>query len=185
MVMALKLPMPRYTTDDLRAFPPDGCRYELLDGLLIVTPAPGSIHQVVLSRVFGELLLYLGRDGPAVAVSPGEIEIAPSVLLDPDVLVLPARFADGTKWTKMSGWWLAVEVSGRASRRYDRDYKRDVYLALGVREFWLVDLEEQCVLVSRQGTTRDTRYATRLTWHPPEMAEPLVVDVARLFRGFP
>jgi Uma2 family endonuclease len=184
MVMAVTVPLPHYTTDDLRAFPPDGCRYELLDGLLLVTPAPGSIHQVVLSRVLGELLRYLGEERAAVAVSPGEIEVAPKILLDPDVLVMPARFAGGTKWTEMSGWWLAVEVSGRSSRRYDHDYKRDAYLALGVREVWLVDLDERCILVSRAGAPRDVRHAEKLVWQPPEMAEPLVIEVARLFRGF-
>lgn len=185
MGMALKVPLPCYTTDDLRAFPPDGCRYELLGGLLLVTPAPGSTHQVVLSRVLGELLLYLGRDGPAVAVSPGEIEIAPKILLDPDILVIPARFTRGTKWPDMSGWWLAVEVFSPGSRRYDRDYKRDAYLALGVREVWLVDLEERCILVSREGAPRDIRHAERLNWHPREMPASVVVDIPGLFRGFP
>ena len=185
MGMSHKVPMPCYTTDDLRSFPPDGCRYELLDGLLLVTPAPGSVHQVVLSRLLGALLRYLGEDGPAVAVSPGEIEIAPKILLDPDVLVIPARFTRGTKWPDMSGWWLAVEVSGRSSRRYDRDYKRDAYLALGVREVWLVDLDEKCVRTSTAAGPRDVRHAERLVWHAAEMEAPLVVDVAKLFRGLP
>ena len=31
--------VPRYTVDDLDTFPEDGNRYELLDGVLLVTPA--------------------------------------------------------------------------------------------------------------------------------------------------
>jgi len=183
--MAMPLPLPTYTTDDLRAFPDDGCRYELLNGMLLVTPAPGSIHQIVVARLNQDILPYLGNDGPAIAVSPGEIEIAPKTLLDPDLLVVPTRYRPGTQWTAMSGWWLAVEVSGRGSRRYDRDYKRNAYLALGVREVWLVDLMEKCVLVSRGGDPRDVRHAERLIWHPDEMPEPLTIDCARLFRGLP
>jgi Uma2 family endonuclease len=183
--MAMPLPLPTYTTDDLRAFPPDGCRYELLDGMLLVTPAPAHAHQAVLSRLCAAVLQYLGDDGPAVAASPGEIEIAPKTLLDPDLLVYPAHFAPATPWTDISGWWLAVEVSGRGSRRYDRDFKRDAYLALSVREVWLVDLDEKCVLVSREGAPRDVRHAEMVVWHPEEMPEPLVIDCTQLFRGLP
>ena len=182
--MAMPLPMPTYTTDDLRAFPRDGCRYELLDGMLIVTPAPGSPHQVVSSRLHVVLGNYLGDPGPAWVVSPGEIEIAPRTLLDPDLLVCPGRFAPGTTWTKVSGWWLAIEVFSRSSKRHDRDFKRDAYLALGVREVWLVDLAEKCLLVSRRGNdARDARHAGKLSWHPPELADPLVIDLETVFRG--
>src|SRR5882724_11095704 len=153
MVMPLKAPIrvPTYTTDDLRRLPPDGQRYELLDGFLLVTPAPGVAHQVVLSRLMAALLAYLPEGASARATSPGEIEIKPRVLLDPDLLVFPSSYALKTSWTRIRGWWLAVEVSGRASRIYDRDFKRDAYLALGVREVWLADLEEEHVLVSREG----------------------------------
>lgn len=177
--------VPTYTTDDLRAFPEDGCRYELLDGMLLVTPAPAQAHQSVLFRLCSAVFAYLGENGPGVAASPGEIEIAPKTLLDPDLLVYPSHFAPATPWTEISGWWLAVEVSGRGSRRYDRDFKRDAYLALGVREVWLVDLDEQCLLVSRPGAPRDVHHAERLSWHPREMAGPLVIDCSKLFRGLP
>jgi len=181
--MAMPLPLPTYTVDEVRAFPPDGCRYELVNGMLLVTPAPANAHQAVLFRLAVSLGTYLGADGPAVAVSPGEIELRPSVHLEPDLLVYPSRFGPKANWTEISGWWLAVEVSGRSSRRYDRDYKRDAYLALGVREVWLVDLEEQCVLVSREGRPRDVRHAARLEWHPVEMPQPLVIELAEVFRG--
>jgi len=41
---------PDYTTNDVRRIPHDGQRYELLDGFLLLTPVPGTAHQVVLSR---------------------------------------------------------------------------------------------------------------------------------------
>ncbi len=183
MAMPLSAPIrvPRYTTDDLRRFPRDGQRYELLDGFLLVTPAPGTAHQVVLSRLMAGLLGYLPEAGPARVTSPGEIEIAPKLLLDPDILVWPSTFRPGTAWTAISGWWLAVEVSGRGSRVYDRDFKRDAYLTLGVREVWLVDLHDQCVLVSSREGPRERSHRHELRWHPPEMARPLTVDLRALF----
>jgi len=185
--MAMPLPtpiqLPTYTTDDLRRFPPDGQRYELLNGMLLVTPAPGTAHQIVLSRVWHDLSVYLAPAALVHCTSPGEIEIEPSVLLDPDLLVFPSSYPPGTPWTRISGWWLAVEVSGRASRVYDRDFKRDAYLALGVREVWLVDLHEREVLVSRAGAPKDVSHRGTLPWHPPEMLAPLAIDLRAIFAG--
>ena len=179
----MAMPLPVYTTSDLRRFPRDGNRYELLEGLLLVTPAPGSAHQMVLARLHAALAPYLGTAGLALAVCPGEIEVAPKTLLDPDLLVIPTRYKPGTPWTKMTGWWLAVEVFSRSSKVYDRDFKRDAYLRLGVAEVWLVDLRERCVLVSRPDGPRDARHAGELVWHPKEMTAPMSLDVGRLFEG--
>ena len=183
MAMPLRVPIrvPTYTTDDLRRFPRDGVRYELLDGMLLVTPAPGVPHQVVLSRLHHSLSTYLAPVGSALVTSPGEIEVKPKILLDPDLLVFPVPRLLNTPWTRIRGWWLAVEVSGRASRVYDRDFKRDAYLALGVREVWLADLEEEHVLVSREGRSKDVPHRDTIVWHPPEMPEALGIDLRRVF----
>jgi Uma2 family endonuclease len=66
---------------------------------------------------------------------------------------------------------------------YDRDFKRNTYLALGVAEVWLVDLEEQVVFVSRRGGPADLRCRERLMWMPPEMPEPLELTLATVFAG--
>src|SRR2546425_739263 len=80
----------------------------------------------------GGIAPYLGDHGPAYVVSLGEIEIAPTLHLEPDLLVFPSTFRPGTKWTDISGWWLAVEVLSPSSKHYDRDYKLEAYLHLGV-----------------------------------------------------
>jgi len=185
MAMPLRAPIrvPTYTTDDLRRFPRDGQRYELLNGFLLVTPAPGTAHQVVLSRLMAALLAYLPEGAPARVTSPGEIEVAPKHLLDPDILVWPSSYKPGTLWTAISGWWLAVEVSGRASRVYDRDFKRDAYLALGVKEVWLVDLHDHRVLVSSRGAQPDVPHQDELIWHPSDMPAPLTIDLRTIFAG--
>ena len=44
-----------FTTDELDRMPDDGRRYELLDGVLVVSPRPGTIHQVVALRLAATL----------------------------------------------------------------------------------------------------------------------------------
>src|SRR5215208_3480044 len=81
--MGMPLPLPTFTTDDLRAFPEDGQRYELLEGVLLVTPPPGSAHQAVLFQLGVEIGRYLAAAGLAYGVAPGAIEIPPRTLLEP------------------------------------------------------------------------------------------------------
>ena len=179
--MAMPLAVPRFTIADLDRLPDDGNRYELLRGVLLVTPAPGPHHQVVLGRLTVELGAYLRTTGAAIVVTPGVIQLDDDTQLEPDLLVIPSALAEQTSWRRMKGWWLAVEVSGRASRIYDRDFKRDAYLGLGVREVWRLDLQERRLYRTRPGAAGEAPFLDRLTWHPPEMLEPLALDLPALF----
>lgn len=184
--MAMPLSVPRYTIQDLESFPDDGSRYELLDGILLVTPAPGPSHQTVLAKLVSELNVYLHEDGDAIVFSPGVIEIEPRHHLEPDALVVPksgfpAELSLDTEWTEFRHWWLAVEVSGGGSEIYDRYYKGPAYLAMGVMEYWQVDLREQCVYISRMGGPTEARHSDQLTWLPPDRSEPLLIRVPKLF----
>jgi len=177
--------MTMFTVDMVRAFPDDGQRYELIEGILLVTPAPESDHQIVIARLLAALHTYLGDQGPAYVVSPGEIEIAPSLHLEPDVLVFPSTFRPGTKWTDINGWWLAVEVLSPSSKHYDRDYKVAAYLHLGVAEVWIVDLEQRRCEVSGVDGRRSIVEDRRLRWHPSGIAQPLELDLDTIFRDIP
>jgi len=181
--MAMPVAIPRYTVDDLESFPDDGNRYELLDGVLLVSPAPSFLHEIVVQRIRDELTAYLGKS--ARVLTHGAVQIRPRTQLEPDLLVIPAavRVSRKTTWSDIRGWWLAVEVSGRGSRIYDRDAKQPAYPRLGIREAWRADLRDGCIEVTRRGEATTTRYADHLTWHPPEMPEPLVIDIPAVFES--
>lgn len=57
--MAMAISVPLYTVDDLEHFPDDGNRYELLDGVLLVTPQASAAHQIVAHRISVELAISL------------------------------------------------------------------------------------------------------------------------------
>jgi len=181
--MDMRLPVPSYTIDDLDRFPQDGNRYELLDGMLLVTPAPLYAHQLVCSRLSLALHAYLEPVDRARVVSPGAVEVAPNTHLEPDILVVPSTYRPSSKWGEIRGWWLACEVFSESSVLYDRDHKRDAYLAIGVREVWLVNPWDRVVEVSRPGWEGPTRHDEGLLWHPPEMPDPLRLDLEPVFRG--
>jgi Uma2 family endonuclease len=178
--MGMAISVPRYTVDDLERFPRDGNRYELLDGMLIVTPAPRYAHQLVGSRLMQRLGLALS--GIADVVGPGAVVRTPATQLEPDVLVQPARFASALRWTEITEHWLAVEVLSRSSRFYDREFKRDAYFQLGVQQVWLVDIEDRSVDVWRSRTDHEViRDAIR--WQAPTTDLVVTIDLTEVFAG--
>ena len=175
----MPLPLPRYTIDDLEGFPDDGQRYELLQGMLIVTPQAGMPHQVVATRLATALSIYLGE--LAYVVGPGVVQRPPDTHLEPDLLVFPPPLPKSEKWTDLAGHWIAVEIYSRGSKYYDHDYKRDAYLALGVAEVWLVDRRERSILVSSE-RERDRRVTDTLRWQASGVRQPFELTLAELFR---
>lgn len=179
--MAVAVHVPLYTVDDLENFPDDGNRYELLDGVLLVTPAPAAIHQLIASRLHVALANALQKPGHAHVVGPGAVVRKPKTQLQPDILVYPSRFSPRTDWPKISEHWLAVEVISRSSRIYDREFKRDAYFALGVRQVWLVDWRNDVVEVSEApGAVREVRDTLR--WMSPA-GVTITVELSELLAG--
>src|SRR5918992_3207946 len=166
--MGMPLPIPRLTIDMLDDFPDDGTRYELLDGLLLVTPAPSNAHQVVATRLAAMLSIALGSDSGARVVAVGAIQRGDDTQRQPDVLVYPSRFSPSTHWRDIRGWWLAIEVLSPSSRLYDREVKRGAYLALGVQEYWIVDPDTCSVERWTRADSEQLSVGTELVWRPRE-----------------
>ena len=179
--MAMPIQVPRYTVDQIRSFPEDGQRYELLDGFLLVTPAPANLHQIVTMNVATALHQSLVPSCRAWVVSCGELEIGTRTLLNPDILVYPAAYVPGTSWKQIREWWLAVEVLSPSTRVYDRDFKRRAYLDLGVQEVWLIDPDIGTVEVwNEAGHQRISRGS--LTWRPKALGpDRIEIELDRIF----
>jgi Uma2 family endonuclease len=179
--MGMALTVPQYTVADLDRLPDDGNRYEVLAGTLLVTPSPGSAHQGVAARLSALFAAHLiGRR--LQLFSPGVVTLPPLTQLQPDLLVVPARFAPGTPWVEITEHWLAVEVLSRSSRVYDREFKRDAYLALGVREVWLVDVRERSIEVCVRPDAGHLVHEA-VTWRAPDGDLAVHVELAELFEG--
>jgi Uma2 family endonuclease len=125
-----------FTVDDLEAMPDDGNRYELIDGLLIVSPAPGLRHQTAV----GELFVVLNAACPPemhVLVAPFGVRPSQTTELQPDVLV--GHLADFTEKFLPVAPVLAVEVFSPSSVLHDLNNKKAVYQRLGVENYWVID----------------------------------------------
>lgn len=145
------------TEDDLAAMPDDGHRYELLDGTLLVTPAPNVNHQ----RCVGALLALLRdarQSGHTVLLAPLDVRLSRTTVLEPDVLV--ARTADLTPARLEGPPLLAVEVLSPSTRHLDLGTKRLAYEAAGVPAYWLVDPDGPSLTVLELDAGRYVERAT-------------------------
>ena len=148
------LPRGPLTRADLEDLPSDdGHRYELIDGILIVSPGPRHVHQTVV----GNLHLLLRAGCPAdlqVILAPFAVALADDTEMQPDLLVAPR--SQFTERELPGPPLLAVEVLSPSTRRVDLLLKRDRLQAAGVPSYWLVDPDEPSVTVLE---LRDGTYA--------------------------
>jgi Uma2 family endonuclease len=179
--MVMPALVPRYTVEHLESFPEDGNRYELLDGMLLVTPAPNPPHQVVVLRLRRLLDDYLGDR--AHVFTRGVVQIPPYHHLEPDLLVVPVFGQVPKTWANLPDLWLAVEVSGRHSRVYDRDFKHRASHQLGVGTVWRIDLLDRTATYSSREQVDAITTQGQLEWPSPASGDRLQMPLARLFAG--
>jgi Uma2 family endonuclease len=139
----------RYTLEEFFALelPPGHGHYELIAGVLYVVPPPTSRHDRVQSRLNMAFAAYAAShpDACVLFVPRSAIWTSAATYLEPDLfLVSQERLRDMGDEPRTSAD-LVVEISSPGSVVYDRTAKADTYAALGVRELWLVDLEQSAI----------------------------------------
>lgn len=145
--MALALPWgAALTDDDLQGMPDDGHRYELVNGTLVVTPAPGTAHQMCVVAL---IALLHGAAGPedVVLTAPFDYRVSAGTVLQPDILV--ARRADLSEARLERPPLLVVEVQSPSTRLGDLGTKRLAYEGAGVPAYWLADPQVPSLTVLR------------------------------------
>lgn len=126
-----------YTIADIDALPESrGIRYELIDGVLVVSPTPRLRHQLVVDSL-GDILK---RSCPPdlVALPQGQdVRLGDRTNLVPDLLV--ERLADIDLDDHVApAPLLVVEVISPSSRRMDLRVKLEVYAEMGIPSYWIV-----------------------------------------------
>jgi Uma2 family endonuclease len=132
----------RYTLEEFWELPDPGDQsyYELIGGYLFMVPPPDEPHGSIDARLNKLLVLYLAANGIDGEVRhPHEpIYREDGTYLEPDMMYISEelRARMGKKRTSAD---IVFEYISRSNATYDRTTKADTYLALGVRELWLID----------------------------------------------
>lgn len=139
MTAVTVLPQPDgrpFTRADLESMPDDGHRYELIDGCLLVTPAPSVPHQTAVLELAVLLRAAVPPDAQTF-VAPFDVVPAEDTAMQPDVLV--ARRSDLTVENLPAAPLLAVEILSRSTRSFDLGAKRERYERAGTLAYWVFD----------------------------------------------
>lgn len=155
---ALVVPLGRpWTAEDVSRLPED-LHYELLDGRLVVPPAPMPIHQTISLR----LISALSTNAPDDVV----ITFDQSVLVDnhseprPDVVITRIEGANRTP-VFAADVLLVAEVVSRSSKSADRDEKLRLYARGRIPSYWIIDPLGAKVLLTQFVLDADGTYRKR------------------------
>jgi Uma2 family endonuclease len=118
---------------------PEGCKVEIIEGIVTVAPPPSNAHNRIASRVLRQLSAVLPEDwgiyqtlGTAVPSRDG--------LYIPDLAVAPeAALAEPGHCISLSAAELIVEITSKGNARHDRVQKAAGYAEAGVPLYLLID----------------------------------------------
>ncbi len=182
--MGMPSTTPRYwTVDDVWALPDDPRhRYEAVDGELLVTPAPRTLHQDAVGELHVLLHAYC-RETAAwrVRMAPSDVVVFGTNLVQPDLYLIRKRSGaeQHTSEKERSLPVLVIEVLSPSTARNDRVIKRGLYQRAGI-ECWIVDLDARVIERWAVGAERPDVYAEKVSWSAPGATVMLTVDVVAL-----
>jgi Uma2 family endonuclease len=174
--MAMPQTVP-WTRKDLDRLPDDGNRYEVLDGELLVTPAPSVGHQAIVQWLAARLFPFVLANGLGTLDFPRSVIVEAGSQVEPDLMVRP--LLRGSSWEGAPLPILVIEVISQATRRRDLVNKSDFYMRAGIPEYWAVDRKGRSI-VQFTAASRETVNSV-LTWVPKGTAATLGIDVATMF----
>jgi len=178
-------PQGRWTYATYAAIPDDEQRYEVVDGVLYLAPTPNTSHQTTSGKLIFYLMTHVEFAGLGrVFSAPYDVELAPNVVVQPDVVVvLNANAGIITPSRIVGSPDLLIEIASPSTTGYDRRTKQDTYARSGVPEFWIADPAARTIelLVLERSGYRSLGVFQNQALLPSLVLPGLPVHVAQLF----
>jgi Uma2 family endonuclease len=109
-----------WTYAEYARLPDDGNRSEVIDGEVLVTPAPGTFHQHVAANLFLEVRGYVERHGLGTVLWDVDLLFVEGQFLRPDFLYVPGSARSGITDRGVEVTELARITSGCPRQRIGR-----------------------------------------------------------------
>jgi Uma2 family endonuclease len=131
----------RLSADEYLALRDDGFKYQVINGVVVMSPSPTPRHQVVLSKLIVLIEAFLSKHPGARLFPDIDVRFGADLVYRPDLVVIrkdrlpkPLRRIDVVPD-------LIVEIVSPGSEALDQRTKRADYERLGVAEYWIVAVE--------------------------------------------
>lgn len=138
----------KYTYEDYLKTPDDK-RYELLEGELIMTPSPKTVHQRIAGDLFSELRKFAKEKGAGqVFIAPYDVYLDEENVVQPDILFISKDRQGIIGEDNVKGVPdLVTEILSENSAYRDTIQKKMLYARFGVKEYWIVAPKEKFIEV--------------------------------------
>jgi Uma2 family endonuclease len=159
----------KYTYEDYLDTPEDK-RYELIEGELLMTPAPAPRHQKILGSLFAELRVLVVKDALGdILPAPCDVHLDNENVVQPDLLFIAKDRLDIIGEKNVQGAPdLVIEIVWEHSAYRDLVQKKSLYAQHGVKEYWVVVPEKEIIELY---VLRDTLYALHKTFRKGEFLD--------------
>ena len=146
--VAILEPTIKFTYEDYLNTPEDK-RYELLDGELVMAPAPGELHQSVSAQLGWRLVQFVSENNLGrVYQAPFDVVMSNMNVVQPDLLFVSNERSHIITSANIQGAPnLVVEILSPSTAERDRTFKRTLYAKYGVNEYWMVDTTAKDITV--------------------------------------
>jgi Uma2 family endonuclease len=151
------------TYDDYQTLPDDGQRYEIIEGELLMSPAPKTIHQ----RISRNLLIYLSNyinqhDIGEIFYAPCDVVLSMTDVVQPDLLFVgKERSHIITENNIIEAPDLVIEILSESTETIDHTRKKSLYEKHGVKEYWIINPSEKAI---EQFVLRDKSFEIVGSW---------------------
>jgi Uma2 family endonuclease len=135
-----------YTYDDYLKINDDN-RYELIGGKLVLVPAPKTIHQRIIGRLYAYIFDYVSKnDLGDLLIAPTDVVLTEKDKPQPDILfVSKERLNIITEANVQGAPDLVIEILSPSTSKWDKVEKSRLYYKHGVKEYWIVDPESKVI----------------------------------------
>ena len=127
---------------------PEGTLNQVIGGELITSPSPGTYHQKISRRIFSELLRFVEpRAMGEVFYAPLDVQLSRQEIYMPDIMYIAHSNKEIIRDKIHGAPDLVVEILAEGSAYHDLIHKKDVYEAVDVKEYWIVNPMEKTIEV--------------------------------------
>lgn len=160
----------------------EGLLAQLINGQLIVSPAPTPNHQRVIRNLY-DALKALNPNGE-VLFSPLDLYIDNTNVLQPDICYISQSSKHIISKRGLEGPpELVVEVLSPSNSFIDRNAKKRKYLEFGVQEYWIVDPDNKTLEIYTNSLETPSLYLSEQGEITSIVLDSLSFDLSLLFSG--
>ena len=120
---------------------PEGTLCQLINDVLIMSPAPNIPHANAQNEIFTALFTYVKEHRLGVVYSPVvDVYLNDKNVYQPDIFFISNTRKDIIEDSGIYGAPdLVIEILSKGNQKYDLSEKKEVYKSSGVKEYWVVD----------------------------------------------